>query len=665
MNELQIRLTGDITALQSALTKAKNTIKSFEDSTNKESEKGNVGFKRKIGLIEQLTNKSKALRTALSQATNEKDVIRYNQELEQTIKEMSRLNALGRQVSGSLGATSQSFGKATQSIGSANGVAQEFSRIIQDAPFGIIGIGNNLQQLTANFAQTSRAAGGAGAAIKASLGALISPANLLVLGISAVTAAFTAYQMGAFDFLKSNEAAKKSLNDLTSEIKSASANSFVEFTKIDSLRSIIEDETLARGERLKAVEKLQSEYPKLFGNADKELLLNGKLIKSYDLLKESILAKAKASIGEEELRDLAKKKEFVDAELKGKQGLLAEEQSLLDTRNKLTPLSQSFSGSDFEQAQKRIFNLKKEVSDLSLQQAGLQINIEGYTESVVSYYTEFEGLLDDINTGLEKSSNQVEFYDKVWNDNEDTLKRNADELNTIISLYDKILKEPKKLSIDQQIQSQLSGFDPTEVAGEVPVGLTDDQLKIIEERNKVVLDSFSALGIGIASSLDIGNNSLRGFVTTLLSSAPKIIQAVIAQAQASKAAAAIANKANAQQAAGNVIVSSTEAAKGLGPVGLALLPVLIAGGLALISSAFSGLGGGGGVSSGGGGGASSGLAPQIFTNQNTVNPPSGNSPNFNSGSIDFANAQSRLFVDVSGDKLRFILDRERERNGNG
>jgi hypothetical protein len=198
MNELQVRLTGDISALQSALTKAKNTIKSFEDSTNKESERGNVGFKRKIGLIEQLTSKSKALRTALSQATNEKDVIRYNQELEQTSREMARISALGRQVSGGLGSTSKGFGGLTKNIGSANGVAQEFSRIIQDAPFGLIGIGNNLQQLSANFASTSKTVGGAGKAIGASLTALISPANLLVLGISAITSLFTAYQLRLF-----------------------------------------------------------------------------------------------------------------------------------------------------------------------------------------------------------------------------------------------------------------------------------------------------------------------------------------------------------------------------------------------------------------------------------------------------------------------------------
>ena len=51
MNELQIRLTADIKDLQSAINKAKATLKSFESETAKDSDKSNVGFRRKIGLI--------------------------------------------------------------------------------------------------------------------------------------------------------------------------------------------------------------------------------------------------------------------------------------------------------------------------------------------------------------------------------------------------------------------------------------------------------------------------------------------------------------------------------------------------------------------------------------------------------------------------------------
>src|SRR5690606_35734664 len=82
----------------------------------------------------------------------------------------------------------------TSGIRSANSVAIEFSRIIQDAPYGMQGIANNIQQLTQNWAYYSRAAKEAAAAqgqtltsgklLRGALGALISPVNLLTLGIS-------------------------------------------------------------------------------------------------------------------------------------------------------------------------------------------------------------------------------------------------------------------------------------------------------------------------------------------------------------------------------------------------------------------------------------------------------------------------------------------------
>jgi predicted nucleic acid-binding Zn-ribbon protein len=628
MNELQVRLTGDITALQSALTKAKNTIKSFEDSTNKESEKGNVGFKRKIGLIEQLTNKSKALRTALSKATNEKDIARYNQELEQTIKEMTRLNALGKSVSGSIGSTSQSFKGVTQNIGSANGVAQEFSRIIQDAPFGIIGIGNNLQQLAANFASTSKQAGGAGAAIKASLGALISPANLLVLGISAVTAAFTAYQMGAFDFLKSNEEAAKSVKELADELESANADSAVELVKINALREVIEDETQSRDERLKAIQRLEDKYPSIFSNADKEKLLNGQLVQSYELLTKAIVQRANASLAEQEIPNLVKQKQVIDSQIKSLDKQIATEEKLLNTRSKFVGRGAIFS--DFDIATAKINDLSKKQSELSLKSRGLQINIEGYSEAIIDYTQEFEPLLGDPVESVENLKRTFETLPEFIN--EVVRKTNLDKLEFFSGQFEAPISATSG-------KAETQGIIIPEFASNF-----EEQANQIQDIVKELSGSFTGLGALIGKAFD--NTGLGQFVGEFLRFASQLIAA------------------NFKIATANAVTGATNSALATGPGAALTLPAFIAGAVGLVASAFSAIGGGKG-GGGGGGGASSGLAPQIFTNKNTTGIPSGNSPNFNSGSIDFANQQSRLFVDVSGDKLRFILDRERERRGNG
>ncbi len=149
MNELQIRLTADIQGLQSALAKAKQTLKSFETETSTDSEKSNVGFRRKIGLIEQLTAKAKQLKVSLSQATNEQQIASFNAQLEETNAELTRLNALGKSFANT---SVQSFNKFRVSAGAAGGSAIAFNRIIQDAPFGIIGVGNNIQQFAEQLA---------------------------------------------------------------------------------------------------------------------------------------------------------------------------------------------------------------------------------------------------------------------------------------------------------------------------------------------------------------------------------------------------------------------------------------------------------------------------------------------------------------------------------
>jgi len=320
------------------------------------------------------------------------------------------LGLLAREAKASEQATKK-LGQAQQQFrnqaGASNAVALEFNRIIQDAPFGIIGVGNNIQQLAGNFSALKTSSGSTGAALKASLQSIITPTNLVLLGISAVTSAFTAYQLGAFDFIFANEKSTKSIDELAKSTKSATANSAAELIKIQALKSVIEDETKSRQERNKAVDNLIEKYPNIFSNNDREKLLNGELIKSYELLTKAIIQRAKANIADQELPDLVKKKELTDARLAVLREELKVEESLLQTRNKLTPISQTFSGSDFEQAQKRIKGLKDEIGTLDLSSKGLKINIDGYSESIISYSQEFEDLFKNGKTSADSLKDSI------------------------------------------------------------------------------------------------------------------------------------------------------------------------------------------------------------------------------------------------------------------
>ncbi len=311
MNELQIRLSADIKQLQTALSRAKKTIKLFESETEKGSERSNVGFKRMIGLIEQLENKAKKLRVALRQATSEEHVERYNRELVQTTAEMTRLNSLGRQVGGSLKTQAAGFGSVARQGVRANSVAIEFNRIIQDAPFGLIGIGNNLQQLAGNFSNVRQQAGSTGKAVKASLASIISPINLGVLALSALTAGFTAYQMGAFDglfatkdFREELEKFRESLDAVDSVRLDSLKSADEEIVKINALRTVIEDETGSRESRNKAVDELISKAPKIFSDLDREKILAGEVADAYEELTKQLVARAEVDSGVKRIVDL-------------------------------------------------------------------------------------------------------------------------------------------------------------------------------------------------------------------------------------------------------------------------------------------------------------------------------------------------------------------------
>jgi len=632
MNELQIRLTADIKDLQSAINKAKATLKSFESETATDSEKSNVGFRRKIGLIEQLTAKAKALKVSLSQATNEKQIAAFNAELEQTNQELARLNALGKSFSAP---AVKSFDNLKRSAGAASGAAISFGRIIQDAPFGIIGVANNIQNFGEQFVALGDKSTSTAGKLKLFFSALITPSNLAILAVSGLTAAWQAYNLGVFDSLFATESLSKKLKEISDNTKSATANASVELTKVEALRTTIEDETLSRDKRLKAVNKLIEVYPELFSLADREKLLNGQLVESYDILTKAILAKAKASIAEQELPELVKQKEIVDSTLKSKEELLALEEQRLKTASRLTSIEETFSGSEYEQIQRRIKPLKADVEELGLRQKELQINIEGYTQSIVSYADEFESFLDKSDKAVDKSKEKVEFYDKAWQENENRLLR-------IYQLVQGIQDEtpaPAEIKPEAEtadvvpkgriefLEEQIALFEFLKRL-QTDTGKIDEYtLKIaqlrqeldllngkkVDENLTLIIDAFSSLGAGIAASLNIGDRALRGFVTTLLSATPKIIGAIIAKAQATNRAADAENAANLKLATGNSVVIGTEAAKGLGPVGLALLPVFIAGAVALVSAAFSRGGGGGGSTSGGSG--------STFTNRREFGGP--------------------------------------------
>jgi hypothetical protein len=354
MNELQIRLTADIKDLQSALAKAKQTLKSFESETATDSEKSNVGFRRKVGLIEQLNAKAKQLKVSLSQATNEQQIASFNAELEQTNIELARLNALGRTFSAP---AVRSFDNLKKASGAATASAISFGRIIQDAPFGIIGVANNIQNFGEQFAALGGKATSAGGKLKLFFSALIQPTSLAVLAVSALTAAYQAYALGLFDAEEETKDLRteseklndsldnvtKSLNRVDSARLKANKSAAEELSELQLLNSVLNNNSKSEQEKVIVYNKLLERYPKIIGNITQEKALTEGLGEAYNLLIASIKERASLEAISDVFTDV--EKERIELIVKERKETLLQN-ALLERKSELTKTITSLSKSN-------------------------------------------------------------------------------------------------------------------------------------------------------------------------------------------------------------------------------------------------------------------------------------------------------------------------------
>jgi predicted PurR-regulated permease PerM len=90
-----------------------------------------------------------------------------------------QLNNLGKAAQ----TTAPQIQKLTQATSGYNSIGTDFARIIQDAPFGIIGVGNNITQLAGSFQTLKNTTGSTKAALTQAFSSIFSSGNALILGI--------------------------------------------------------------------------------------------------------------------------------------------------------------------------------------------------------------------------------------------------------------------------------------------------------------------------------------------------------------------------------------------------------------------------------------------------------------------------------------------------
>jgi len=173
-------------------------------------------------------------------------------------------------------------------------------RVAQDAPFGFIGIQNNLNPLLESFQRLKKETGSAGSALKALGGSLLG-AGGLGLALSVVSAGILLYQQYQQKANKTVKEAKTSADEYANSLGQVQRAQLVgaqsaaqETTTLNLLFKQYQNGALSLDKRKSAYNEIQRLYPAYFGNIKFEQEASIKTKDAYDKLTTSILATARA-----------------------------------------------------------------------------------------------------------------------------------------------------------------------------------------------------------------------------------------------------------------------------------------------------------------------------------------------------------------------------------
>lgn len=203
-----------------------------------------------------------------------------------------------------LGKVSTSLGGIQKASNTAGQSLTNLGRIAQDAPFGFIGIANNIDPLIESFGRLKAETGSTGGAFKALLSSLTGTGGI-ALAVSVATGVLTVLaQKGFFKTAEAADEAAKKSKEFQKTIESVQSSVASEQANILVLVKALDSETTSREKKAAALKQLQQINPQYFG----DLKLEGNLVEglgaAYQSYAASILASVQNKIDTKRLEDV-------------------------------------------------------------------------------------------------------------------------------------------------------------------------------------------------------------------------------------------------------------------------------------------------------------------------------------------------------------------------
>lgn len=485
LEQLQIKIGADVSGVISNVAKADNSIgqltHSLDDLQQKLKAKQNLLITEKdIGKIHQYQNDIVALKGR--------------------IQEVSKIT-IGGTVVNSLNKIPKASNEAANSL-------NNLSRIAQDAPFGFIGISNNINPMLESFQRLKTQTGSTGAALKSMATGLMGAGGLgLAVGIvSSLLVVFGDKLFKSGDAAETQaEKIKKAKQALDDYIEGLSAvdNARVkgqqsaegELTHLQALYTATQNANIPIATRKKLVDDLQTQYPAYFGNINKEIILAGGAKDAYDKLTNAIIAVATAKAFEESITEKKKEQIALEREHKDK---LVDLKKAEDAFVKSQQAAEKFAEKSAPGAVS-VSSLQRSVGESDEQKKfNKEIKLTGeHQEKINKNLREQVDLRNELNKTIKESQGQALIDPGTKIETPKVDKGNAEKENKEL---EKLLQEKKDILLEfvkdfetikipfPDLSKPLEDFNATELTGELRDKLTKALLSIAPIKYKVPLD---------------------------------------------------------------------------------------------------------------------------------------------------------------------------------
>lgn len=449
----------------------------------------NQGIIAQQTLVENAEAQARAEYLATGQAL-ENLSNKYGQNTQAIINRQKQLFYANERLESGFNSMSGSMQQVVSNTKNANLAFMNFGRIVQDAPFGLIGIANNIDPLLNSFNQLKMEVGGTGAALKAMGRQLLGPAGIIFLLGSALPTALLFFQKmqkdatkeadalaealkrvaDEFGRLAAQAASKRGISQVNSELQVTTKTLEIVSKELSDIEQKIEDQVTLELARVAATNQgvvAASEIRKRLEEQNKELL--------FRLRTEKLSLESNKEKLEVERQDIQAQEVINKLKEEGRVAASLSLEEQYDLRKRLKDLEiESLELTD--KAQAELLRRQEELRD-KIRKIWNDVRLRTSAEGIFAIRT-FREELSNLQKGIStEAKNTSEYIDRTVG--QQALLRIAYENNLYLAKDENLTWEQRQKYFDQAILSRKAELNLQIQSAEQQRAIETDEAKIL------------------------------------------------------------------------------------------------------------------------------------------------------------------------------------------